>query len=710
MMKLALLASAATAIHAFATLPVTTCPAPRVAFERSCPCPESERQYLHDGQGCRSECYCKGVRMEINELSEARHSELIDAFLKLKTTPSPWQRGMGGDASADYTGLTWYDTLVAIHASSLPTNYFAHQNPAFGSWHRVLLQVLELGLNEVLDYPQPPVAMAYWDWTKRDSSTEKLFSPSGIGSNGSNASTECVLDGPFKNWEMTIFSEGFAQRPQCLRRTLGKDRPALPTQDEVVSAVAIRSFAVSPWAFVASVEPQFQSSYENIHNHVHVWVGGAMMPLTSPNDPAFFLHHCNVDRFYESWLASHSNPNGEAEFPVGLTKIVLPEGLRVRYIEMPTATGFIVGDGSAEDLESFYELTFAQMDRDAGITYGTDEIAGFTGKWLGVAINGAQPDGKTVFRDGNGVTYQAFQLGVERETYYNYTEHMDRELPLWNAHGTALLTGWVGIISPAGFDNAGGTKAVVCLPGGDLILPGQYSHTHKSLDGWLSRLFAGQPAVAVLMGGYVNPLVAFIPEEHLDWLRRHGVEVSSSAELAQLRVLEYASHEVVLSTDEGGEWIASMKDVHGEPAKQALVVTFDNSPTIEVAGVKVSYLEACRFMVNALTGNEEQANSICAFHKFARLAFPALLHDEHSDEQTWEPFSFHGMDGYSVDITDKLYNSGAGPGHNRDDYLGLFTEGINIWETVSDQHKRSRRYDMLYNPSGDPPQIPDTSV
>ena len=29
-----------------------------------------------------------------------------------------------------------------------------------------------------------------------------------------------------------------------------------------------------------------------------------MAPSTSPNDPAFYLNHCNVDRIWESWLTA----------------------------------------------------------------------------------------------------------------------------------------------------------------------------------------------------------------------------------------------------------------------------------------------------------------------------------------------------------------------------------------------------------------------
>jgi len=38
---------------------------------------------------------------------------------------------------------------------------------------------------------------------------------------------------------------------------------------------------------------------------VHVWVGGDMSPASSPNDPVFFLNHCNVDRIWEAWMQQH---------------------------------------------------------------------------------------------------------------------------------------------------------------------------------------------------------------------------------------------------------------------------------------------------------------------------------------------------------------------------------------------------------------------
>lgn len=39
-----------------------------------------------------------------------------------------------------------------------------------------------------------------------------------------------------------------------------------------------------------------------MNNRVHVWIGGDMLPSSSPNGPVFYLSHCNTDRLWEAWL------------------------------------------------------------------------------------------------------------------------------------------------------------------------------------------------------------------------------------------------------------------------------------------------------------------------------------------------------------------------------------------------------------------------
>ncbi|WP_435878608.1 tyrosinase family protein [Streptomyces halstedii] len=58
-----------------------------------------------------------------------------------------------------------------------------------------------------------------------------------------------------------------------------------------------------------------------VHNMVHQWVGGAMEPPSSPNEPAFFLHHCNLDRLWAEWRQRHP---GAPYVPVSNLSDVLP--------------------------------------------------------------------------------------------------------------------------------------------------------------------------------------------------------------------------------------------------------------------------------------------------------------------------------------------------------------------------------------------------
>ena len=53
----------------------------------------------------------------------------------------------------------------------------------------------------------------------------------------------------------------------------------------------------------------------SLHNRVHVFVGGDMSPSTSPNDPVFYLNHCNVDRIWEAWMQAPPAGHGRVYAP-----------------------------------------------------------------------------------------------------------------------------------------------------------------------------------------------------------------------------------------------------------------------------------------------------------------------------------------------------------------------------------------------------------
>ncbi len=61
------------------------------------------------------------------------------------------------------------------------------------------------------------------------------------------------------------------------------------------------------------LEKSFRKALEEVHGHIHLWVGGSMFPMTSPNDPVFFLHHCYVDRIWDRWQIN--KPDNDDYYP-----------------------------------------------------------------------------------------------------------------------------------------------------------------------------------------------------------------------------------------------------------------------------------------------------------------------------------------------------------------------------------------------------------
>jgi hypothetical protein len=57
-----------------------------------------------------------------------------------------------------------------------------------------------------------------------------------------------------------------------------------------------------------------------IHNRTHVWIGGTMSGSDSPNDPLFFLHHCNIDRLWALWQFRHPGQ----QYPEVVPNVVPP--------------------------------------------------------------------------------------------------------------------------------------------------------------------------------------------------------------------------------------------------------------------------------------------------------------------------------------------------------------------------------------------------
>jgi tyrosinase len=196
-----------------------------------------------------------------------------------------------------------YDQFVADHMNFM---HGAHRGPAFFPWHRQFLRKFELALQAV----DSSVTLPYWDWTVDNTPTASLWSSTFLGGNG-RPSDGKVLDGPFAfdtgSWTLVPnTSDPFS----FLRRRFGVGTSSLPTPTDVSNALTNETvYDVTPYdRFVTS---GFRNRLEGwisgpqLHNRVHVWVGGSMEPSSSPNDPVFFLHHCFIDKLWGDWQRLH---------------------------------------------------------------------------------------------------------------------------------------------------------------------------------------------------------------------------------------------------------------------------------------------------------------------------------------------------------------------------------------------------------------------
>ena len=235
---------------------------------------------------------------------------------KNQTALNPDEKKRFVEAVVELKRTGVYDRFVQIHVDAMAhatpstvspfTRNAAHRGPAFLPWHREFLRRFELELQLV----DPTVTLPYWDWTVDNSPASSIWSNDFMGGNG-RSGDERVMDGAFAfgtgDWNLNVVPT--VNSPRYLQRRFGMGTPrGLPTQQEVTSSLAITRYDSSPW------NTNSLNSFRNVlegwsgpglHNLVHRWVGGSMLPNTSPNDPIFFMHHCNVDRIWAMWQLTH---------------------------------------------------------------------------------------------------------------------------------------------------------------------------------------------------------------------------------------------------------------------------------------------------------------------------------------------------------------------------------------------------------------------
>jgi tyrosinase-like protein len=272
-----------------------------------------------------------GVRKSFRALTTTERDNFLRALLTIKNT-------IANPAAPAAQRISVYDQFSAIHfavlavrspgSGGLPVNT-GHQGAGFGPWHREFLRRFELALQAV----DPNVNLPYWDWSDQSGTDTILFQDAFIGPNGGAggvgggniASGYFAFDRPgtggnttplppwwpagLAGWRLrTSLSQSWGDHLQRAHGPFG----SLATKANVLTTLGSGGSGTPTQQYNA-----FRAQLEGgarMHNYHHGWVGGQMGdPTASPNDPIFYLHHCNIDRLWAMWqLDGHQ---GSAYYP-----------------------------------------------------------------------------------------------------------------------------------------------------------------------------------------------------------------------------------------------------------------------------------------------------------------------------------------------------------------------------------------------------------
>src|SRR5829696_9091326 len=175
------------------------------------------------------------------------------------------------DRLADALNELFNDGMIEHHAHH-HEEYFSngiHRGPAFLPWHRHMLLLFEQSLRMI----DARITLPYWDWTRADSRDLDVEPWESFFGGRDNTG------GRFDHWTYTRAATASG---------------SLPTLDDVINELQAATYT------------DFRAMEFGSHVPGHTWTGGTMESTSSPLDPLFYLHHCNVDRLWAIWQRNHA--------------------------------------------------------------------------------------------------------------------------------------------------------------------------------------------------------------------------------------------------------------------------------------------------------------------------------------------------------------------------------------------------------------------
>lgn len=265
------------------------------------------------------------VRKNVRNLSPDEKSAFVAAIIALRSAPS--RLGLSGSGAP----TNRYDDYVWIHDRA---RALAHNGPAFCSWHREFIRQFELDLRDVSG--DDTLRLPYWDWTQDRTPSDPgwPFTDDLLGELGTSDSDSSITgSSAFATWAVNVRDNETGSQ---LKRRGGPEEFDLPPAANARFAMGLTDFDVVPFNVnpATLTQAEFQTHALScfrkflewaLHNGPHPWVGrlaqddegndvdidliGSMTFQASPNDPVFFLHHCNIDRLWGVWQQRYGVPD-----------------------------------------------------------------------------------------------------------------------------------------------------------------------------------------------------------------------------------------------------------------------------------------------------------------------------------------------------------------------------------------------------------------
>ncbi|KAK3997033.1 putative tyrosinase [Cladorrhinum sp. PSN332] len=277
-------------------------------------------------------------RREWGDLSPAERREYIAAVQCLMSLPSLH------DPVQVPGAISRYDDFVAVHINQ---TFEIHGTANFLSWHRYITWTYEQALRSECGYTgyQP-----YWNWGKHahDPQNSPLFDGSDTSMSGNGAyyphnctdalgtgancippgtGGGCVETGPFANMTVNLgllapslradnieadFTGGFfGHKPRCLRRDISQWVSSQWGRDADTLELLTNYTTISD--FQNRMQGDFGTGFFGVHTAGHFTIGGDPGGdfFASNGDPAFYLHHGEIDRVW--WIWQNLEPSARTD-------------------------------------------------------------------------------------------------------------------------------------------------------------------------------------------------------------------------------------------------------------------------------------------------------------------------------------------------------------------------------------------------------------